>query len=49
LSFDTTRASSTTVSVSMAIKQVDGKRLEYRESVDNPPYLVQTEQPKAPF
>jgi transposase-like protein len=26
--------------VSRAIKQVDGKRLEYRESVDNPPYLV---------
>jgi transposase-like protein len=26
--------------VSAAIKQVDGKRLEYRESVDNPPYLV---------
>jgi transposase-like protein len=24
--------------VSKAIKQVDGKRLEYRESVDNPPY-----------
>ena len=21
-----------------AIKQVDGKRLQYRESVDNPPY-----------
>jgi hypothetical protein len=26
--------------VSRAIRQVDGKRLEYRESVDNPPYLV---------
>lgn len=26
--------------VSKAIKQMDGKRLEYRESVDNPPYLV---------
>ena len=26
--------------VSKAIKQVDGKRLEYRESIDNPPYLV---------
>ncbi len=26
--------------ISRAIKQVDGKRLEYRESVDNPPYLV---------
>jgi hypothetical protein len=24
--------------VSKAIKQVQGKRLEYRESVDNPPY-----------
>jgi ISXO2-like transposase domain len=24
--------------VARAIKQVDGKRLEYRESVDNPPY-----------
>lgn len=28
--------------VSRAIKQVDGKRLEYRESVDNPPYFVPT-------
>ena len=27
--------------VSKAIRQVQGKRLEYRESVDNPPYLVQ--------
>ena len=26
--------------VSRAIKQVDGKRLDYRTSVDNPPYLV---------
>jgi transposase-like protein len=26
--------------VAKAIKQVDGKRLMYRESVDNPPYLV---------
>jgi hypothetical protein len=25
--------------VSAAIKAIDGKRLEYRESVDNPPYL----------
>src|SRR5438067_766391 len=25
--------------VAQAIKQVDGKRLKYRESVDNPPYL----------
>jgi transposase-like protein len=25
--------------VSAAIKKIDGKRLEYRESVDNPPYL----------
>src|SRR5437867_3307173 len=39
--------------VARAIKQVDGKRLEYRESVDNPPYLVPAwewrVQPKAPF
>jgi transposase-like protein len=27
--------------VARAIKQVQGKRLEYRESVDNPPYLPQ--------
>jgi len=27
--------------VSAAIKQIDGKRLEYRESVENPPYLPQ--------
>jgi transposase-like protein len=26
--------------VARAIKQADGKRLQYRESVDNPPYLV---------
>jgi transposase-like protein len=26
--------------VNRAIRQVDGKRLEYRESVDNPPYVV---------
>ena len=26
--------------VTAAIKACDGKRLEYRESVDNPPYLV---------
>lgn len=26
--------------VARAIKQVDGKRLQYRESVDNPPYFV---------
>jgi transposase-like protein len=36
-----------------AIRFVDGKRLEYRESVDNPPYLVPKHeyrvQPKAPF
>jgi hypothetical protein len=25
--------------VSQAIKQIVGKRLEYRESVDDPPYL----------
>jgi hypothetical protein len=25
--------------VSAAIKAIDGKRLEYRESVENPPYL----------
>lgn len=42
--------------VARAIKQIDGKRLEYRQSVDNPPYLVapkqetQTEeQADAPF
>jgi transposase-like protein len=30
--------------VSQAIKAVSGKRLQYRESVDNPPYLVQKEE-----
>lgn len=41
--------------VARAIKQVDGKRLQYRESVDNPPYLVPNfeyklpEQPEAPY
>ena len=35
--------------VSRAIKQVDGKRLEYRESVDNLPYMVVLRQPQAPF
>lgn len=39
--------------VAKAIRQVDGKRLEYRESVDNPPYLVPEfkwqVQAKAPF
>jgi hypothetical protein len=37
--------------VSRAIKQVDGKRLEYRESVDYPPYLVPAppKQADAPF
>lgn len=38
--------------VSAAIKRVEGKRLEYRESVDNPPYAYTpklNEQPNAPF
>ena len=35
--------------VTQAIQQVDGKRLTYRESVDNPPYLVRVQQPPAPF
>ena len=35
--------------VTRAIRQVQGKRLEYRESVDNPPYLVLPRQPEAPF
>jgi len=38
--------------VSEAIKRVDGKRLLYRESVDNPPYAYTpklNEQPNAPF
>jgi transposase-like protein len=35
--------------VARAIRRVDGKRLQYRESVDNPPYLVKVQQPPAPF
>jgi len=39
--------------VAAAIKKIDGKRLEYRESVENPPYLVKTmdkaQQMQAPF
>jgi transposase-like protein len=35
--------------VSKAIRRVQGKRLTYRESVDNPPYLVMPRQPGAPF
>jgi transposase-like protein len=37
--------------VMRAIQHVAGKRLEYRESVDNPPYLAPPvgEQPSAPF
>ena len=37
--------------VARAIKQVDGKRLQYRESVDYPPYLVPPapKQADAPF
>jgi ISXO2-like transposase domain len=36
--------------VAAAIKQIDGKRLEYRESVENPPYLSKpTGQMEAPF
>jgi hypothetical protein len=43
--------------VAAAIKQIDGKRLEYRESVENPPYLpkpaeeikTDAEQMEAPF
>jgi transposase-like protein len=36
--------------VSRAVKQVDGKRLKYRESVDNPPYLPKVAgQAPAPF
>ena len=35
--------------VAAAIRQVDGKRLTYRESVDNPPYWVRPQQPQAPF
>ncbi len=35
--------------VTKAIQHVQGKRLTYRESVDNPPYLVLPRQPEAPF
>lgn len=35
-----TRKDDDGVRVGKAIRQVDGKRLEYRESVDNPPYFV---------
>lgn len=35
--------------VNRAIQRVDGKRLTYRESVDNPPYAVLPKQPLAPF
>jgi transposase-like protein len=35
--------------VTTAIRRVQGKRLTYRESVDNPPYLVKVQQPPAPF
>jgi transposase-like protein len=37
--------------VARAIRRVEGKRLEYRESVDNPPYLpaIAPRQPNAPF
>lgn len=35
--------------VTKAIRRVEGKRLTYRTSVDNPPYLVQARQPDAPF
>jgi transposase-like protein len=35
--------------VTKAIQRVQGKRLMYRESVDNPPYLVLPVQPPAPF
>jgi transposase-like protein len=37
--------------VSRVIRAVEGKRLQYRESVDNPPYVVgaQTGQADAPF
>jgi transposase-like protein len=40
--------------VTAAIKQIDGKRLEYRESVENPPYMPkpvvgEPEQMDAPF
>ena len=35
--------------VARAIRQVDGKRLQSRESVENPPYLVLPRQPQAPL
>jgi transposase-like protein len=36
--------------VTQAIKAIDGKRLEYRESIENPPYLVVPKgQMEAPF
>ncbi len=39
--------------VAHAIKTIDGKRLEYRESVENPPYLPkpngEAQQMEAPF
>ena len=36
--------------VAKAIRQVQGKRLQYRESVDNPPYLPKPKgQADAPF
>ena len=33
--------------VARVIKQIDGKRLEYRESVENPPYLPKPSEPKS--
>jgi transposase-like protein len=35
--------------VTRAIRQIEGKRLEYRESVDSPPYQVFPREPFAPF
>jgi hypothetical protein len=36
--------------VARAIKAIDGKRLQYRESVENPPYLPKpVGQMEAPF
>lgn len=35
--------------VTKAIRRVHGKRLTYRESVDNPPYFPLPKQPPAPF
>jgi len=37
--------------IAEAIKTIDGKRLQYRESVENPPYLVPLppKQLNAPF